>query len=222
MLSLSVAHAAPITVGNFSFETDPANAAGAVNVPTGWTAFNDANFSGTINGNFPGNPPGNLPAPADGTQYFAINEGPSDPTGGIFQDVGALQADTTYTLTVAIGLRSDFGAGSANPGLGSPGIISLINGAGNTGTLLSSTTGAPTVSGTFEDFSTSFTTGASVSGDLTIELSLAPASTFQADFDNVRLDGSAAAVPEPSTYALLGIGLAFAFLVVRRKQISVS
>ncbi len=104
-------------------------------------------------------------------------------TGGIYQDVGPLLPNTTYTLTVAIGLRNDFTPGS----LGSPGIISLINGANNTGTLLASTNGVPTTSGTWQDYTTTFITGPTVSGDLTVELPVAGASTIQANFDNVRL-----------------------------------
>jgi hypothetical protein len=205
---LSVAQAqTSITVNNFSFENDPPYTGGGVMIPSLWTAFNDNNFSGVLTGNFPTIP--------DGTQYFGINEGPSDSTGGIYQDVGMLQANTDYTLTVAIGLRSDFTPGS----LGSPGIISLINGTDDTGALESSNSGIPTTPGTWEDFTTSFTTGSSVNGDLTVELSLNPASTFQADFDNVRLTESA--VPEPSVYASFagGLGLLW-FIVRRRKQIS--
>jgi HpiC1 cyclase/PEP-CTERM motif len=213
LFTLSAAHAQSITVNNFSFEDDPLYTGSGVNVPSSWTAFNDGNFSGVINSGF--TTP--LPAPADGNQYFGINEGPSDPTGGIYQDVGTLQANTTYTLTVAIGLRSDFTPGN----LGSPGIISLINGSDNTGTLLTSNSGIPTTPGTWLDYDVSYTTGASVSGDLTVQLSVAPASTYQADFDNVRLD--ATPVPEPSTFALLGGGLALLSLIIlRRKQVSVS
>ncbi len=104
-------------------------------------------------------------------------------TGGIFQDVGALQPYTTYTLTVAIGSRADR--------INSPGIISLLNGTNNNGTLLATTGGIPIDQNTWQDYSVTFTTGASVSGDLTIELSVTGnGSTVQADFDNVRLSST--------------------------------
>jgi hypothetical protein len=173
----------PVTVSNFSFENDPANTI----VPTSWTSFNDANYSGVISSEYP-NP---LPAPADGTKYFALNEGPSEPpTGGIYQDVGPLQPDTLYTLTVALGRRSDFTPGS---GLGSPGIISLLNGTNNAGTLLATTSGIANTPGTWQNYNVTYGTGPSVNGNLVILLSVAGASTYQANFDNVRL----AAIPIP-------------------------
>jgi hypothetical protein len=128
--------------------------------------------------------------------------------------LGLLQANTAYTLTVAIGEREDFTPGT----LGSPGIISLLNGTDNTGSLLTSTSGVPAIANTWQDYKTSFITGSSVSGDLTVELSVSGASTFQANFDNVRL--TASPTPEPSAYALLGCSLILASLVLRHKQIS--
>jgi hypothetical protein len=180
-----------VSVYNFSFE-DGTTGSGNIVVPVDWTAFNDNNFSTVANNSFSVLNP--LAPPADGNDFLAINEGPTDPTGGVYQDVGPLLPKTTYTLTVAIGLRQDFGPGSANPGLGSPGIISLINGADNTGTLLATTNGLPATSDTWQDYSVTFTTGPTVSGDLTVALSVAGASTYQAAFDNVQL----IKVPAPS------------------------
>jgi hypothetical protein len=90
-----------------------------------------------------------------------------------------LQPDTTYTLTVAIGSRADR--------INSSGIISLLNGTDNTGTVLATGGGFPGTQNTWQNYSITFTTGASVSGDLTVELSTVGAGTIQADFDNVRL-----------------------------------
>jgi len=182
-----------VSVYNFSFE-DGTTGSGNMVVPVLWTAFNDNNFSTVANNSYSVVDP--LAPPADGDDFFAINEGPSDPTGGIYQDVGPLLPKTTYTLTVAIGLREDFTIGS---GLGSPGIISLINGVDDTGTLLATTNGLPATSDTWQDYSVTFTTGPTVSGDLTVELSLAGASTYQANFDNVQLTKAPApAVVAPS------------------------
>jgi hypothetical protein len=52
---------------------------------------------------------------------------------------------------------------------------------------LASTNGVPATAGTWQDYTASYTTGPSVSGDLTVELSVAGASTYQANFDYVRL-----------------------------------
>jgi hypothetical protein len=166
-----------VSVYNYSFE-DGTYGSGNLVFPVDWTAFNNNNFSTVAMGD--SGYSGSLP---DGNFFYAVNEGPSDPTGGIYQDVGALQPNTTYTLTVAIGLNENFTPGN----LGSPGIISLINGTNDTGTLLATTNGVPSVPNTWQDYTVTFVTGSSVSGDLTVELSVAGASTYQAEFDNVRL-----------------------------------
>ncbi len=181
-----------VTVNNFSFE-DGATGSGNFVFPVAWTPFNNNSFSDVVNNDYSPNNP--LAAPADGDDYYQINEGPSDPTGGIYQDVGALLPNTTYTLTVATGLRSDFTPGN----LGSPGIISLINGTDNTGTLLASTNGIPSTPNTWQDNTVTFITGPSVSGDLVVELSVAGASTYQANFDNVRLTKAPAPAVIPPT-----------------------
>jgi hypothetical protein len=100
-------------------------------------------------------------------------------SGGIYQDVGALQPNTIYTLAVAIGSRADR--------VNSPGIISLINGTDDSGAVLATGGGLSAAQNTWQDYSVTYTTGASVSGDLTVELSVVGAGTTQADFDNVQL-----------------------------------
>lgn len=180
-----------VSVYNFAFE-DGTFGGGNLVFPVDWTPFNNNNFSTVANNSY------NVPIP-DGSDlyatgdFYAVNEGPGDPTGGIYQDVGALLPYTTYTLTVAIGERADFTPGN----LGSPGIISLINGSNNAGVLLASTNGVPNTSDTWQDYTVSFSTGHSVSGDLTVELSVVGASTYQANFANVRLTKA----PGPSIIA---------------------
>jgi hypothetical protein len=72
--------------------------------------------------------------------------------------------------------------------MNSPGIISLVNGANNNGMVLASGGGLPADQNSWQDYSVRFATGSSVSGDLTIALSvLGNGTTIQADFDNVRL-----------------------------------
>jgi alpha-L-rhamnosidase len=180
-----IAPGTPITVSNFSFELSGATGAGELEeaVPTGWTAFNErassdigSQWAGGVD--YTANTP--LAAPAAGNQFCYINMFNPSVTGGIYQDVGPLQPNTTYTLTVAIGSRRDR--------MNSPGIISLVNGADNTGAVLASGGGLPATQNTWQDYTVTFTTSASVSGDLTIVLSvLGNGTTLQADFDNVRL-----------------------------------
>jgi hypothetical protein len=171
-------------INNYSFELNVASIGGVVTtVPTGWMAFNEAGSSDIGSQNAGGtdytvyDP---LASPANGSQYCYINMFNSSVTGGIYQDVGALQPNTSYTLTVAIGSRHDR--------INSPGIISLVNGTNNAGTMLVSGGGLPAAQNTWQNYSITFTNGASATGDLTIVLSvLGNSSTIQADFDNVRL-----------------------------------
>ena len=174
----------PITVNNASFELEAAPSGGvAATVPAGWTAFNEAGARDIGSENAGGtdytvyDP---LAAPADGNQFCYVNMFDTGVTGGIYQDVGPMQPNTTYTLTVAIGSRADR--------LNSPGIISLFNGADNTGAVLVSGGGLPVAQNAWQDYSAAYTTGPYVSGDLTIVLSVAGnGTTLQADFDNVHL-----------------------------------
>jgi hypothetical protein len=166
-------------VNNFSFEANT----GPYPV-TGWTSFGMVNNSDigaeAENG-------GNFTAVADGNNYCYINlyNNPNASTG-LYQDVGPLQANTSYQLTVALGNRIDRQE--------LPGIISLLNGTDNTGIVMASTNGVPVAKNTWQDYTISFISGTSVSGDLTIELWVDPTltgapngGTIQGAFDNVRL-----------------------------------
>jgi DNA-directed RNA polymerase subunit K/omega len=182
-------------VGNPSFEYDAVSVGGTVTtVPTGWTAFNEGGTAdiGSENGGGTDytvfNP---LAAPAAGSQFCYINMFVSGVPGDIYQDVGPLQANTRYTLTVAIGSRADR--------LNSPGIIALVNGSDQTGTVLASGGGLPSTQNTWKNYTVSFTSGSSVSGDLTIMLSVMGNGTIQADFDNVQLTAVPVAVSPPPT-----------------------
>jgi hypothetical protein len=169
------------TIGNPSFELNVAPTGGSVgSVPSYWTAFNQAATGSQAAGGSDYTVHNPLAAPADGNQYCYINMVTNDVTAGLYQDTGELEPNTTYTLTVAIGSRSDR--------LNSAGIISLINGTDNTGTVLATGGGLPANRNSWQDYTITYTTGASVSGDLTVELAVAGDPTLiQADFDNVRL-----------------------------------
>jgi hypothetical protein len=179
-----------ITLNNSSFEENVAGGAGQLveGTPAGWTSFNQV-ATGDIGSQWAGGSDFTTPlaAPASGNQYCYINlyNNPHASTG-IYQDVGTLQANTAYTLRVAMGNRGDRQE--------LPGILSLINGPDNTGLVLAATNGVPAMQNAWQDYTASFTSGASVSGDLTIELSVDPTVTgagnggsIQAAFDNVQL-----------------------------------
>ena len=112
--------------------------------------------------------------------------------GTITQNVGTISsAGIVYTLMVDIGLRNDLS--------GNVGSIQLLIG----GTPINGTGAAPT-SGNFSTFTASYTTSAAnVGQNIAIQLS---SSGAQGDFDNVRLDATAA--PEPATVSLMLFGLA--------------
>lgn len=221
--TLPTAKAFSITVTNFSFESQvlaPGNF--LVATPTGWTTFNqggggnfDVGLQNPGAGLFSVNNP--MAAPAEGNNFAWVNKfnGTNGFAGGIYQNVGALLPDTTYTLTVAIGYRND--APPNSQPTWSPGILSLWNGTDHTGTLLGSTSGLPGAPNSWQDFTVSFTTGASVSGDLTIGLSVLNAQSIQASFDNVRLD--AVAVPEPETYGIVMTAMLGGLVLLRRRRL---
>ena len=201
-LFVPVAPPATNFVDNFSFEANVAPGSGEIieTVPVGWTAFDEAGVS-DIGSQWAGgidyvaNTP--MAAPAAGNQYCYVNMFNPSMTGGIFQDLGAVQPNMFYTLTVAIGSRQDR--------LNSPGIISLVNGADNTGAVLASGGGLPAARNTWQNYSVSFTAGAAISGDLSIVLSvLGNAATIQADFDNVRLTAVPLRVPVLGTPKISG------------------
>ncbi len=212
--SLSAAFAEPIYVENYSFEFDIAPVGGVVETPpTGWISYyqtgsKDIGSQNPKDTQFTVNNP--FAYPAEGNQFLYLNTFPENPNGvsGVYQTVGELMPNMTYTLTVAIGSRLDR--------LNTPGTISLVNGEDYTGTVLATGGGLPAVQDTWEDFSISFTTGDTVEGYLTIVLSTVAAGTIQADFDNVRLD--MVPVPEPSTIASLMAAAGLGGLVLRRRR----
>jgi len=208
-ISTGTSRAQVITVNNASFE-DPVVGAGNYtdNSVPDWKIVGTDNYTAGVqdfgSGDFDSFDP--LPAPASGNQALYVAHG-----GIVYQDVGALAADTTYTLTLAVGQR----LGSDNSG---GGIFELINGTTNAGTVLATSTLDTPDQGTFNLQSLTYTTGDSVSGDLTIGLL---ETSGQVVFDNVQLTGQA--VPEPSIPFLLtlGGGATMSLLPYRRSRLTV-
>jgi len=181
--------AAPINVPDFSFENTaiaPGGNTAAPNVGTNWSASGNGGsyLQDITNTLFTPTGSGTLPPPADGTNYLVENLNGHTAYG--WQNVGLLQSNRIYTLTIAIGqtlLGTNVGTG----------FIGLVNGTTPFGTLLASTpiNNSNLTAGTFADSTLVFTNGYQASGFLTI-LMQGDSSGSQLCFDNVRLDASAA------------------------------
>jgi hypothetical protein len=225
----SVSHANPVAINNHSFE-DPTISDGAfVTSGPGTGTLNSWSFAVDNGGSFEDfgieNPGGGAytgatgagtPAGADGINVAFLNQDNEGLVTTVFQNVGALQANTVYTLTVAIGQRLDRVNGPVE--------IALLNAATGatdvfaTGTILNSTTGVSGTNGAFEDFTATFATGALVSNDLYIGARfLETADNFiQGSVDNFRLD--ATAVPEPTSFLMVGSALGSVLLFSRKHK----
>jgi hypothetical protein len=115
----------------------------------------------------------------------------------LYQDVGAMAANTTYNLTVSVASPGGTSYGGVGAGNNQPtDLIALLNGdniltttnnIAAVGTVLNSLNITPN-DGTWTDYSISYTTGSSVSGDLTIQLEETAAGAHeQGNFGDVRL-----------------------------------
>ncbi len=223
----SSAQAASVAITNHSFETPAIGSDNTFSLAAtkpsgtfnGWSyviqtggGFQDFGIENPGSGQYTNAAGSSTPLGADGTNIAWLNQSINGGTVHIFQDVGSLQANTTYTLTVALGQRLDRTNGST--------AISLYNGTSGTTdpTLLAtldSTTGVSAVAGSFQDFVVTFTTGSSVSDNLFVGASYTGDGTIQASLDNFRLD--ATVVPEPGAVviSLASIG---GLLLVRRRR----
>ncbi len=198
--------ASAITVPNFSFELPAQNpggnnsgSAGNTTAVTDWTVVSGVGGVFFPNGNGGlGNP---LPAPADGSQYlFAESSGSIPLTSFESSELGLVEADTVYTLDVALGHR--------NTGIRLPDnyLVELLFD-GNvvaSAEVLDARSVIPAA--TFIDVQTTARSAkldALVGTPITVRLthSTDDGVARQGAFDNVRLD--ARPVPEPGTLGLL-------------------
>ena len=196
------------TILNGSFEQPPPNPAQGyyLGAPTDFTLYHTATdpaVGGTLFDNGTGT----------GTASLFINSH-NNAGEGVYQDLGALQPDTAYTLTYA--------ATTGTYQNGNPVIenVSFYNGTTPAGTLLalSSNTVNAGPSPVFTDYTLSYTTGATVAGDLTVLLADGSNSPQgEAAYDNLRL-AAVPDVPEPSTWAagLIGVAVLGCFALRRR------
>ena len=198
-LAAAPAFAAPIAVTNFSFENLPV---GGLPAPCGagcsYSAAAIPGWSNGAGGQF-------QPGPTPNSYFNSLSDGPTSaysPGGTISQVVGqTVQLGAVYTFLVDIGYRLDQGfAGTADL---------LIN--GNTYAAI----GVVPVQGTFGTFTATYTgLLADVGQSITLELQ---SSGGQGNFDNVRLDGAAAA-PEPASFLLIGTALLALDKIRRRRR----
>ena len=207
MFSVSAAHAIPIFVNNFSFETIPGggfpfgcgtNCSYSIAPIPGWLVTGAG-----ATGQFRPGPPTNttyFDFVPDGITVAYTND------GTISQIVGStVQLGFTYTLMVDQGVRHDYAV--------DPGLIELVIGL-NPPIFATGVPAAP-FSGRWSTYTATYV---GTAGDVgkTIGISLL-SSGPQGDWDNVRLNAVGPnAVPEPASLALLGLGLA-AFAVTRRR-----
>lgn len=179
------AHATSITVANYSFEQVSVayGSYSANNIP-GW------NFTGFVSTYHPTTTEITGGA-QDGLNVAAVGAGFS-----IFQTLSAtLTADTNYSLQVAVGERTDI----VSPGY----LVSLYAG----GNLLASESSHTLISGSFITSTVSYYASVvdpNLGQALTIRLSVGGISN-QTEFDNVRLDATPAATPEPATFWAAGL-----------------
>ncbi len=201
----ALAAATPLTIVNASFESDTVfsseigSTGWSTGVLSGWDVTGE---TGVWNPRTPTYFPGGIP---DGINV-AFSNG-----GNISQTLSAvLDNSTRYSLSVAVGTRTDVAAQNYS--------IELLAG----GVLIASISNPvtpPSYSGTFQVATLNFTSGESelLAGQaLGIRfVSGGP----QVDYDNVTLSAeNLAAVPEPTSYAMLLAGLGLMGALVRRRR----
>ncbi len=197
----SVSHAGNLTVTNFNFETGGAFTCCAA-TPSGWTQVSGGGgfwgvFSGAPSAFYPsaGTQSGPFAAYFRNTVDMRVKQVLSD----------TLQANTTYTLTIAVGKRATVNAGTY--------FFQLLAG----GVSLATATGIAPASGTFSDVALVHATGAThaqLGQPLEIRIGNNGGGDHAVDFDNVRLNSTPVPIP-PAVNA--GIVLAKSGIALNRR-----
>jgi hypothetical protein len=138
-------------------------------------------------------------------------------TGGVTSSFSISGVVTSNISTVYLQIKQDIGAGSAGnlAGYFTPNLAG--------GTLLDASAGAVFADGTINYSVTTWTFAVDLSAGEQFTLNFNGAAFGHKAFDGIRIDtdGGIQAVPEPSTYAMLGLGLAVALWAARRRSIRV-
>ncbi len=204
-MAISSASAAPITVLNHSFEAPGLSDGGVGAAATSWTT------GGGVVGQF--NP--------TAAEYTGAT-GSGTPSGGsgsqvVFASGGGFHSQTltdtlqvgTYTLTVAVGNRSNFAMGNWVFDLRANGISTVLATSTGNSELLTS--------GAFTDKVLIFNVLAGNPNlGTALGIVLSSDASGAAEYDNVRLDFAPVAIPEPASMALLGLGSVL--LLARRRK----
>lgn len=204
----SSAHAALVTLQNHSFEDGPlpneptASTTYNSSVPDGWTGL-----GGPIGAQWEVTPPDGI----DGDIYIYL-QGGSTVVSGIAQAFTFnFSAGDVFTLTMAGRTAS----GSANQFVFDIRSTDTIGDAGAGDSLIGGPQTSSEMNSAFADYDVS---GVATEGGTNAYLVIyrEEGQSGQMRWDNVRLDVSAASVPEPSSAAL--VGLSGLMLVMRRRR----
>jgi len=169
---------ASVVVTNAGFELPAVSAGGYATSIVGWSvtaggvAANAEKVGGVAGGE--------LPAPADGRQFAWISG-----SNSIYQQVGVIESNRFYTLTVALGRRTDHESGTAQ--------LALCANAWNSNEVAMIQGTANAVTGTFHDVSFGFDTFgplAAYAGQALYVRLTHTSSGGQGVYDNVRLTES--------------------------------
>ncbi len=214
LISNGVAPASVIPVVNYNFSSgsgasvgsNPPQYPGSDSFITGWGVSKGYTASGSAT---------YTPIGLTGHDALYSESGYYNP---IYQDVGALLPNTTYTLSVDVS--------NASYGAGGTAVISLYNTAADSNTLTQVATGTQLAATTISDigygsnavYTAVYTSPATVSGDLTIELVLSARNPANTGNTQVLFSDVGLTTPEPAALGLLGFGGAGLLLLSRRRR----
>ncbi len=217
LLTAVTASATPVTIPNASFES-PSTPTGGDGAPIPGWVFDSQ--SGNLYGTASISQSFTSEGAASGSNYaFMFNDvaGKTD-TITSAASLGIIEPNTSYTLTVAVGNVG----GSDSVSNHYPGNVSFSLLADGIAFATDTVPNGTVPDATFDDFSLTFqtpSTGSIIGENLTIQLASLPTSGPGSGpaFDNVTLDATPLAVPEPSTWTLAVCALLIFACFIRRQ-----